>query len=402
MRRKTVYPEGHWSLQVDIPYSMGVQCGKMFYLSGQADLEGQGNIKNADDLYKQTDASINHIRSVVNELGCGLEDLTKLTVFYINNGETDESAYMQHIADRLDTKNKPVITMVPVPNFFYPGVMEEIDAYGMRGQSGTLPRDVVNASNSTFNQAIRRDEMIFVGSLSATDENGVIQHPGDVVAQSHVILKKLEDTLTEFGASKHDIVKINNWYVGGGTADEWEESARIRADFYPEPGPAATGIPVHRLNPEGVMIQMDCWAMLGTDGSTLPKQHVWPEGHWDWPIHLPFKHGVKCGNMIFLGGQVSLDPNANVIDPGNMENQTHTSMKNIKRVLAEFGANMSDIVKLNTYYEGTSNPDDLHSNVNIRSSYFQKPGPASTGIPFPHLAYKDMLIEIEAIAMQDG
>ena len=106
--------------------------------------------------------------------------------------------------------------------------------------------------------------------------------------------------------------------------------------------------------------------------------------------------------MIFLGGQVSLDPNANVIDPNNMKKQTHTSMKNIQRVLAEFNASMSNIVKLNTYYEGTSNPNDLHSNVNVRSSYFQKPGPASTGIPFPHLAYKDMLIEIEVIAMQDG
>ncbi|MDH3693856.1 MAG: Rid family hydrolase [Gammaproteobacteria bacterium] len=401
MKRKTVYPANHWSLQVDIPYSMGVQCGNMFYLCGQADLEGQGNVQNAGDLYKQTDASIKHIQSVVSELGCDMEDLTKLTVFYINNGETDESLYIQHIADTLDTNYKPVITMVSVPSFFYPGVMVEIDAYGMHGATGALPRGSVSSGNSAFSQAILCGEMIFIGSLSATDDNGVVQHAGDVVAQSNIVLEKLEKTLSEFGANKYDIVKINNWYVGGGTADEWEESARIRAAFYPEPGPAATGIPVHRLGHDGAMIQMDCWAMLGTDGNTLPKQHAWPEGHWDWPIHLPFKHGVKCGNMIFLGGQVSLDQNANVNDPGNMEKQTHTSMHNIQRVLAEFGADMKDIVKLNTYYEGTSNPEDLHSNVNVRSSYFQKPGPASTGIPFPHLAYKDMLIEIEVIAMQE-
>ncbi len=402
MQRKTVYPEGHWNLQVDIPYSMGVQCGDMFYLCGQADLEGQGHIRNANDLYKQTNASIKHIRTIVEELDCGLEDLTKITVFYINNGETDEAAYSRHIANQLGTTKKPVITMVPVPHFFYPGVMVEIDAYGMRSGSGTIPRDDVTASNAAFSQAIRCGEMIFVGSLSATNESGVAQYPGDIVAQSHIVLEKLEKTLSEFGATKHDIVKINNWYVGGGTADEWEQSARIRAAFYPEPGPAATGIPVHRLFPEGIMIQMDCWAMLGTDGSPLPKQHAWPQGHWDWPIHLPFKHGVKCGNMIFLGGQVSLDQNANVIDPGEMEKQTHTSVENIQCVLDEFGAGMKDIVKLNTYYQGTSNPDDLHNNVNVRSSYFQKPGPASTGIPFPHLAYKDMLIEIEVIAMQES
>jgi enamine deaminase RidA (YjgF/YER057c/UK114 family) len=37
--------------------------------------------------------------------------------------------------------------------------------------------------------------------------------------------------------------------------------------------------------------------------------------------------------------------------------------------------------------------------VTIRGSYFDKPGPASTGIPFRCLAYEGMLIEIEAIAM---
>ncbi len=402
MNRKTVYPESHWSLQVDIPYSMGIKCGDMFYLCGQADLEGRGNVRNAGNLYKQTDASIEHIRAVVTELGCDTEDLTKLTVFYINNGETDELAYLRYIARLLDTRNNPIITMVPVPDFFYPGVMVEIDAYGMRSHSGAIPRDVVNMANTPFNQGIRCGEMIFVGALSAINDDGILQHPGDVVAQSHVVLEKLERVLAEFGANKHDIVKANTWYVGGGTAMEWEEGARVRASFYPEPGPAATGIPVHRLGDNGAMIQIDCWAMLGTDGKSLPKQHAWPKDHWDWPIHLPFKHGVKCGNLIFLGGQVSLDPHANVIDPGNMEKQTHTSMNNIKRVLAEFDASLDDIVKLNTYYQGTSDPQDLHSNVNIRSSYFTKPGPASTGIPFQHLAYEDMLIEIEVVAMQDS
>jgi len=39
MRRKSVYPEGHWSLAVDIPYSMGLACGDLIFLCGQADLE---------------------------------------------------------------------------------------------------------------------------------------------------------------------------------------------------------------------------------------------------------------------------------------------------------------------------------------------------------------------------
>ena len=81
-----------------------------------------------------------------------------------------------------------------------------------------------------------------------------------------------------------------------------------------------------------------------------------------------------------------------------METQTRTSMDNLGRVLAEFELEFGDIAKLNTYYQGQS-AEDLHRNVTIRGSYFDKPGPASTGIPFRCLAYDGMVIEIEAIAI---
>ena len=80
-------------------------------------------------------------------------------------------------------------------------------------------------------------------------------------------------------------------------------------------------------------------------------------------------------------------------------------MENLGKVLAEFGLSHSNIVKLNTYYQGSTGDDDsgdagdLHENVSIRGSYFEKPGPASTGIPFGCLVYDGMLIEIEAVAM---
>ena len=94
-----------------------------------------------------------------------------------------------------------------------------------------------------------------------------------------------------------------------------------------------------------------------------------------------------------------MDSNANVVDPGELETQTVTSMDNVGKVLAGFGLGFSDVAKLNTYYRSMRGAEDLHANVSIRGDYFQKPGPASTGIPFPNLAYAGMEIEIEAIAM---
>lgn len=404
MPRKTVFPEGHWSLQVEIPYSMGLACGELIFLCGQADLEGDGQVCHAGELLRQSQSAIDHIDNLFQALEASIEDLVKLVVFYVPDSTLSEAGYIDALAAMLTTRNRPVITLVPVPRMFYPGLVVEIDAYGMTGDS--IKRFDVAGGNG-FSSVVRSGEMIFGGGIDAIDAAGTVTSPYDAVTQSRIVLEKLSVRLADVGASVGDLVKINNWYVAGGSAEEWAESARVRADFYPEPGPCATGIPVHDLHLPGAMIRSDFWAMLDSEGHPIDKTHCWPEGHWDWPIHLPFRHGLKCRNLVFVGGQVSMDPDANIIDPGEMAKQTHTSMDNIVNVLAEFELDPSHIVKLNTYYQGSAGSDDskdaeaLHSNVTIRGSYFDKPGPASTGIPFRCLAYEGMLIEIEAIAMAD-
>jgi len=147
------------------------------------------------------------------------------------------------------------------------------------------------------------------------------------------------------------------------------------------------------------MVRYDVIAMRAVDGSRLHREGVWPTGHWDWPVHLPYRHGLKVGDLVFLGGQVSLTEKAEVIDPGDIEAQTHTAMGNIERVLADFGLDLSHLVKINTFYAGQNGQADLLENASVRASYYRAPGPASTGIPFSYLAYKDMLIEIDCIAM---
>ncbi|MGI9318683.1 MAG: RidA family protein, partial [bacterium] len=166
-----------------------------------------------------------------------------------------------------------------------------------------------------------------------------------------------------------------------------------------EPGPAATGLSLTRLPRQDMMVRYDVIAMRGLDGSRLARQGVWPTGHWDWPVHLPYRHGVKVGDMVFLGGQVSLRPDASVIDPDNVEAQTHTAMQNIQKVLREFNLDFEHLVKVNTFYAGSKGQEDLLKNASIRCNYYRDPGPVSTGIPFSYLAYEDMMVEIDCVAM---
>jgi enamine deaminase RidA (YjgF/YER057c/UK114 family) len=135
----------------------------------------------------------------------------------------------------------------------------------------------------------------------------------------------------------------------------------------------------------------------------LPRSHVWPDNHWDWPVHLPYRHGIRCGDLIFLGGQVPLNPDASVAHKGDLVAQTNMAMEYIRRVLAEMHLGFKHVLRINTFYAtgGVIDTDERiwKDNLHARFAHFEPPGPATTGIPMPYLAYEDMNIEIDIIAM---
>ncbi len=238
MLRKTVFPEGHWSLQVEIPYSMGLACGELIFLCGQADLEGDGQVCHAGDLLRQSQSAIDHIDNLFQALEANLEDLVKLVVFYVPDSTLTEAGYIDALAAMLTTRNRPVITLVPVPRMFYPGLVVEIDAYGMTGDS--IRRFDV-AGDHGFSSVVRSGEMIFGGGIDAIDAAGTVTSPYDAMTQSRIVLEKLSVRLADVGAGVGDLVKINNWYVAGGSAEEW-------ASVGPGPVSGATGVSSSRPN----------------------------------------------------------------------------------------------------------------------------------------------------------
>ena len=127
-----------------------------------------------------------------------------------------------------------------------------------------------------------------------------------------------------------------------------------------------------------------------------------PKGHWDWSIPTPFSQGWKVGNLVFVGGQISADSRGRTISPGDIATQTRNAFENIRRVLKEAGADMTDVVKLNTYYqfdgEGPAVTDFWQEMTKVRLEYLPDPGPAGTAVRVNGFAYEELLIEVEAIA----
>ena len=218
----------------------------------------------------------------------------------------------------------PVISLVALPRLAYPGMAITIDAVAVDNRDGAMPRRAATAVEPLAVAARRRVQSwhplrraLFVAAQSARDASGAIRYRGDIVSQAQLTIDNIGRVLDAMGADLDDVVKLNTWFVGFGTDEDWRRAARVRSEAFRYPGPGATGVPVPRRYPDGGLVRQDCWAMRGLDGKPLPRSLSWPKGHWDWPMRVTFQQGVKVGKLIFLGGQYACDVEGKAQQPGD-------------------------------------------------------------------------------------
>src|SRR5215468_6609843 len=167
MKRRHVWPEGHWAWPIEVTHKHGLRCGPMIWIGGQVDLTSSGEVRHPGVLGAQIPVVIGHLRCVLESLEAEPADLVKLLCFYVNDGSEDEAKFVEAVASELPEAARPAVTAVPVPYLAYPGMMVEIEAYAMRGETGRpLPRRYASMPGlsplpARFAQALRCGKMIF-------------------------------------------------------------------------------------------------------------------------------------------------------------------------------------------------------------------------------------------------
>ena len=109
-----------------------------------------------------------------------------------------------------------------------------------------------------------------------------------------------------------------------------------------------------------------------------------------------FSPGVKVGKLLFISGQISIDPDGNIVGRGDFAAQCKQVFENMKLVLDKAGASYSDIVKINTYLTDLR---EYPTFAEIRGQYFAGNYPASTVVGVTGLAFEGAMLEVEAIAV---
>jgi 2-iminobutanoate/2-iminopropanoate deaminase len=63
----------------------------------------------------------------------------------------------------------------------------------------------------------------------------------------------------------------------------------------------------------------------------------------------PYSPGIDLGDLVFLAGQIGVDPETRELVPGGIEAETHQVMENLRAVLAEAGLDFADVVKTSVF-----------------------------------------------------
>ena len=109
----------------------------------------------------------------------------------------------------------------------------------------------------------------------------------------------------------------------------------------------------------------------------------------------PSSQAIKAGNLLFISGQVPLDPATGEVVEGDITVQTRRVLDNVKAILTEAGADFSNVVKTTVFLKDMN---DFVPMNRVYAEYYPENCPARSAVQVARLP-KDVSVEIETIAV---
>lgn len=110
----------------------------------------------------------------------------------------------------------------------------------------------------------------------------------------------------------------------------------------------------------------------------------------------PYSQAIEVNGMVFLSGQIPVNPATGEVVEGGITEQTTQVFENIKSVLAEAGLTTANVVKTTVFMADMSYFADM--NV-VYAKYFEGAFPARSAVAVKGLP-KGVLVEVESIAVR--
>lgn len=110
----------------------------------------------------------------------------------------------------------------------------------------------------------------------------------------------------------------------------------------------------------------------------------------------PYSQAIEAGGMVFVSGQIPVDPATGNFVEGGIKELTFRSLTNIKNILAEAGLTMDNVVKTSVFL---ADINDFAAMNEVYATFFTGTAPARSAVAVKDLP-KGARVEIECIAVR--
>jgi len=111
------------------------------------------------------------------------------------------------------------------------------------------------------------------------------------------------------------------------------------------------------------------------------------------PAIGPYSQAVRSGDLLFVSGQIPLDPATGQLVEGDVSAQTHRVLQSLDAIVRAAGATLDDVVKTTVYL---ADMNDFVAMNRVYATWFADPAPARAAVQVARLP-KDAQVEIDAI-----
>lgn len=111
----------------------------------------------------------------------------------------------------------------------------------------------------------------------------------------------------------------------------------------------------------------------------------------------PYSQGVKVNNILFISGQIPINPQTGELVLNSIEDETNLVLNNLKNIVEYAGFSLTDIVKVTVFIRDMNNFAKINT---IYESFFGSHKPARAVVEVSRLP-KDVDIEIEAVCVKE-
>ncbi len=111
----------------------------------------------------------------------------------------------------------------------------------------------------------------------------------------------------------------------------------------------------------------------------------------------PYSHAIRCGDMLYIAGQVAFDEHNQIVGIGDPRRQAEQVWHNIGLAVEASGGTLADVVKITIFLKDVRH---AAAEISVRERLFE-PGrfPVCTLVQVANLGLPELLMEVDAIAV---